>query len=170
MIEYNCSQIPPGTSSHSRIRLDGKGLKKINSRSTGDHYVVVKIKAPASLNSKQKAAIKVNWIVELNSFRLRFLSSKLIIITCSCLFQAYAELEKNTPGHIMGIGLSKQQSVKSKANENRSFQQKISDTFNLGTGSIYLFATGAVLIAGGIWFSQTAKDRDVNESGKENRS
>ncbi|XP_053689859.1 protein tumorous imaginal discs, mitochondrial-like isoform X2 [Sabethes cyaneus] len=67
-------QIVPGTSSHTRITLKGKGLKRVNSYGTGDHYVHLKIQIPAKLSNKQKA-----------------------------LIQAYAELEEDTPGQIMGV-------------------------------------------------------------------
>ena len=39
-------QIPPGTQSHQRFRLTGKGIKRLHSSGTGDHYVHVKIKIP----------------------------------------------------------------------------------------------------------------------------
>ncbi|PSN31618.1 Tumorous imaginal discs protein, partial [Blattella germanica] len=71
-------QITPGTSSHTRIRLTGKGMKKINSFGYGDHYVNFKISIPKSLNEKQRA-----------------------------LIQAYAELEDDTPGIIRGITYKK---------------------------------------------------------------
>lgn len=67
-------QVVPGTSSHTRVCLRGKGLKRVNSYGTGDHYVHVKIQIPTKLNNKQKA-----------------------------LIQAYAELEEDTPGQIMGV-------------------------------------------------------------------
>ncbi|XP_071652407.1 LOW QUALITY PROTEIN: protein tumorous imaginal discs, mitochondrial [Temnothorax longispinosus] len=67
-------QIMPGTSSHTRIRLTGKGLKKVDGMGYGDHYVNVKITVPKQLTEKQRA-----------------------------LFQAYAELETNTPGSIHGV-------------------------------------------------------------------
>lgn len=67
-------QISPGTSSHTRIRLSGKGLKKIDGLGYGDHYVNIKITIPKQLTDKQRA-----------------------------LLQAYAELESNTPGSIYGI-------------------------------------------------------------------
>ncbi|XP_046742231.1 protein tumorous imaginal discs, mitochondrial isoform X1 [Diprion similis] len=71
-------QIRPGTSSHTRIRLSGKGLKKVNSMGYGDHYVDIKISVPSNLDQKQKA-----------------------------LLQAYAELETGTPGTIYGITFKK---------------------------------------------------------------
>ncbi|KAG1699371.1 Protein tumorous imaginal discs, mitochondrial [Nymphon striatum] len=69
--------IPAGTSSHNRIRLRGKGLKRVQSHGHGDHYIHVKIDIPRSLTENQKA-----------------------------LITAYAELEKNTPGTIQGISYS----------------------------------------------------------------
>lgn len=67
-------QITPGTSSHTRIRLSGKGLKKVNGVGYGDHYVTIKVIVPKKLTDKQRA-----------------------------LLQAYAELETDTPGNIYGI-------------------------------------------------------------------
>ncbi|XP_064107673.1 protein tumorous imaginal discs, mitochondrial-like isoform X1 [Macrobrachium nipponense] len=70
--------IPQGTQSHSRIRLNGKGMKRINSYGYGDHYVHVKIRVPAKLTPEQKA-----------------------------LMTALAELETDTPGTINGITYTK---------------------------------------------------------------
>ncbi|KRZ14240.1 Mitochonrial uncharacterized protein [Trichinella zimbabwensis] len=67
-------QIPPATSSHSRLRVAGKGIKKVNSYGYGDHYVHVKIEVPKKLSDAQKAII-----------------------------MAYAEMETNTPGTIRGV-------------------------------------------------------------------
>ncbi|KAL6422204.1 hypothetical protein ACFW04_010908 [Cataglyphis niger] len=67
-------QISPGTSSHTRIRLSGKGLKKVNGVGYGDHYVTIKVIVPKKLTDKQRA-----------------------------LLQAYAELETDTPGNIYGV-------------------------------------------------------------------
>lgn len=67
-------KIPTGTSSHTKIRLANKGVKRLNSSGYGDHYVHVKIRIPQRLNDKQKA-----------------------------LIQAYAELETDTPGTIDGL-------------------------------------------------------------------
>ncbi|XP_071452761.1 protein tumorous imaginal discs, mitochondrial-like isoform X2 [Hetaerina americana] len=67
-------QISPGTSSHARIRLSGKGMKKVNTYGHGDHYVHLRVDVPKHLNEKQKA-----------------------------LMMAYAELEENTPGTIYGL-------------------------------------------------------------------
>lgn len=49
----------PGTSSHTKVRLSGKGVKRVNSYGSGDHYVHIKVVAPKSLNNKQKALIQV---------------------------------------------------------------------------------------------------------------
>ena len=78
LYEDHTIQIEPGTSSHQRIRLPGKGMKKANKFGTGDHYVHLKIEVPSKLNPKQFA-----------------------------LIAAYAELEENTPGHINGISKTK---------------------------------------------------------------
>ncbi|XP_013791198.2 protein tumorous imaginal discs, mitochondrial-like isoform X1 [Limulus polyphemus] len=67
-------KIPPGTSSHARIRVAGKGIKKMNSYGHGDHYIHIKIKIPQKLTREQRA-----------------------------LLQAYAEIEENTPGTIDDI-------------------------------------------------------------------
>lgn len=64
----------PGTSSHTRIRLSGKGMKKVDGYGHGDHYVTFKVSVPKKLTDKQKA-----------------------------LMQAYAELELDTPGTILGV-------------------------------------------------------------------
>lgn len=71
-------QIMPGTSSHTRICLSNKGLKRVNSYGNGHHYVNVKILIPTKLSADQKA-----------------------------LIQAYAELEEDTPGQILGVTFKK---------------------------------------------------------------
>lgn len=67
-------QIEPGTSSHHRICLKSKGLKRVNSYGSGDHYVNIKIDIPKKLTAQQKT-----------------------------ILQAYAELETDTPGQIYGV-------------------------------------------------------------------
>ncbi|XP_064482314.1 protein tumorous imaginal discs, mitochondrial-like isoform X2 [Ornithodoros turicata] len=67
-------QIPANTSSHTKIRLAGKGIKRLQSSGYGDHYVTVKVVIPKKMSPKQKA-----------------------------LIQAYAELEEDTAGTIDGI-------------------------------------------------------------------
>ncbi|XP_046672184.1 protein tumorous imaginal discs, mitochondrial-like isoform X2 [Homalodisca vitripennis] len=77
--EDHTVQISPGTSSHTRLRLSEKGLKKVNTTSGyGDHYVHIKVKVPKKLTEKQRA-----------------------------LVLAYAELEDDTPGIIRGITYKK---------------------------------------------------------------
>ncbi|KAG8231522.1 hypothetical protein J437_LFUL008063 [Ladona fulva] len=76
-----CIRIAPGTSSHARIRLTGKGLKKVNTYGHGDHYVHIRVVVPSRLNEKQKA-----------------------------LMIAFAELEDNTPGTIYGLNKSEDDS------------------------------------------------------------
>ncbi|CAC5406587.1 DNAJA3 [Mytilus coruscus] len=46
--------IPAGSQSHDRIRLAGKGLKRVNSYGHGDHYVHLHIKVPVSLSKEQE--------------------------------------------------------------------------------------------------------------------
>ncbi|KAM7345739.1 protein tumorous imaginal discs, mitochondrial isoform 2-T2 [Cochliomyia hominivorax] len=75
--------IEPGTSSHHKIFLKGKGLKRVNAHGHGDHYVNIKIEIPKSLNKEQKE-----------------------------LMQRYAELETNTPGSIHGLANRKDGSKK----------------------------------------------------------
>ncbi|KAK8372613.1 hypothetical protein O3P69_019852 [Scylla paramamosain] len=75
-------EIPAGTSSHTTIKLTGKGLKKVSSYGYGDHYVHVKIKIPTELTPKQKS-----------------------------LIIALAELEMNTPGTVTGMTHTKQGNV-----------------------------------------------------------
>ncbi|KAH8272851.1 hypothetical protein KR018_004766, partial [Drosophila ironensis] len=68
--------VDPGTSSHHKIMLRGKGLKRVNAHGHGDHYVHIKISVPdcRKLDKERKA-----------------------------LMEAYAELEEDTPGQIHGI-------------------------------------------------------------------
>jgi len=47
-------KVPPGTQSHSRIRLKGFGLPRLQGGGKGDEYVRIIIKYPKSLNEKQK--------------------------------------------------------------------------------------------------------------------
>lgn len=48
-----------GTSSHSKIILNNKGMKRVNGYGHGDHYVHIKIVIPKKLTDKQKALIQV---------------------------------------------------------------------------------------------------------------
>ena len=58
----------------SRMRMAGKGIKKVSGFGQGDHYIDVKIKPPQTLTEKQAALLK-----------------------------AYAEIEKDTPGTVRGL-------------------------------------------------------------------
>lgn len=71
-------QIPNGTVSHTRMRLAGKGIKKVSGYGYGDHYIHIRIDVPKKLDEKQKA-----------------------------LLQAYAEMENDTPGTINGLTYAK---------------------------------------------------------------
>ncbi|GBN63484.1 Protein tumorous imaginal discs, mitochondrial [Araneus ventricosus] len=70
-------KIAPGTSSHAKIRLEGKGIKRVSSYGYGDHIITIKIKIPQKLSQKQKA-----------------------------LITAFAELETDTPGTVEGVVLT----------------------------------------------------------------
>ncbi|TRY63122.1 hypothetical protein TCAL_03631 [Tigriopus californicus] len=70
--------IPSGTSSHTRMRMKGKGIAKSSGLGHGDHYIHVKIEVPQKVDDKSKA-----------------------------LWQAYAELEPNTPGTVHGFTYDK---------------------------------------------------------------
>ncbi|XP_012346790.1 protein tumorous imaginal discs, mitochondrial isoform X2 [Apis florea] len=95
--EDHTIQIRPGTSSHTKIRLSGKGMKKVNGVGYGDHYVQIKIVVPTKLNDKQLA-----------------------------LLQAYAELEDDTPGSIHGITYKTDgPRVKTQARQNMQSEQNI---------------------------------------------
>lgn len=58
--ETQTIQILPGTSSHTKVCLSNKGMKRVNSYGNGDHYVHVKIAIPKSLTAEQKALIQVS--------------------------------------------------------------------------------------------------------------
>jgi len=55
--EDNLIKIPPGTSSHTKIRLAGKGIARSHSYGHGDHYIHIKINIPAKLTPQQKALL-----------------------------------------------------------------------------------------------------------------
>ncbi|XP_002138555.2 protein tumorous imaginal discs, mitochondrial isoform X1 [Drosophila pseudoobscura] len=75
--------IEPGTSSHHKHTLRGKGLKRVNAHGHGDHYVHIKIDVPRKLSKEQRA-----------------------------LIEAFAELELDTPGKIHGVTQTKNGSKK----------------------------------------------------------
>ncbi|CAF1466002.1 unnamed protein product, partial [Adineta ricciae] len=55
--EDHILEIPPGTQSHQRFRLAGKGIKRLQGSGKGDHYIHVKIKIPTKLTAEQKALL-----------------------------------------------------------------------------------------------------------------
>lgn len=55
-------QVMPGTSSHAKICLNNKGLKRVNSYGQGNHYVNLKITIPTTLSESQKALLQVKQI------------------------------------------------------------------------------------------------------------
>jgi len=71
-------QIPDCTASHTRMRMTGKGIKKVSGYGYGDHYIHIRIDPPKNLNEKQRA-----------------------------LLQAFAEIENNTPGTTNGLTYTK---------------------------------------------------------------
>uniref|UniRef100_A0A674BL26 DnaJ heat shock protein family (Hsp40) member A3b n=1 Tax=Salmo trutta TaxID=8032 RepID=A0A674BL26_SALTR len=50
-------QIPPGCQADQKIRLQGKGIQRINSYSYGDHYVHIKIRVPKKLTNRQRSLL-----------------------------------------------------------------------------------------------------------------
>uniref|UniRef100_F1L4K3 DnaJ dnj-10 n=1 Tax=Ascaris suum TaxID=6253 RepID=F1L4K3_ASCSU len=67
-------QIPAGTGSHTRMRLTGKGIKRLDYAGHGDQYINIKVRVPKRLNEKQRA-----------------------------LMQAWAELETGISGTVNGV-------------------------------------------------------------------
>ncbi|XP_065834552.1 dnaJ homolog subfamily A member 3, mitochondrial-like [Oscarella lobularis] len=49
--------IPPGTSSHHRLRLANRGVQSLNSYRKGNHYVEIKVEIPRRLTQKQRDLI-----------------------------------------------------------------------------------------------------------------
>lgn len=49
--------IPPGTSSHTRFCLTGKGIQRSHTFGYGDHYIHVKIDIPTKLTPQQRALL-----------------------------------------------------------------------------------------------------------------
>uniref|UniRef100_A0A6M2DWM3 DnaJ homolog l(2)tid, mitochondrial n=1 Tax=Xenopsylla cheopis TaxID=163159 RepID=A0A6M2DWM3_XENCH len=96
-------QISPGTSSHTRIRLAGKGMKRVNTYGNGDHYVIIKIGVPKKLSKRQRE-----------------------------LLESYAQIEDNTPGQIFGVSSFKTNSNQSATNDEKEINSdnEISDDKN----------------------------------------
>lgn len=51
----------PGTSSHTKICLNGKGMKRVNAHGQGNHYIDLKIQIPKTLSQDQKALLQVRY-------------------------------------------------------------------------------------------------------------
>ena len=51
-------EIPAGTNSHTRFKLSGYGMPRVNGRGKGDLYVRVKIQTPKKLSKEQKSALE----------------------------------------------------------------------------------------------------------------
>ncbi len=51
-------EIKPGTQNYTKLKLKGKGIKGVNSRTPGDMYVVVNVIIPTKLSKKQKDLFK----------------------------------------------------------------------------------------------------------------
>jgi len=51
-------KIPPGTTSHTKMRLKGHGLPMGNGKSRGDEFVRIIVDIPSTLSKKQKALIE----------------------------------------------------------------------------------------------------------------
>jgi molecular chaperone DnaJ len=49
-------RIPPGIQPGQKLRLKGRGVKKLNGTGRGDHYVQVNVKIPESLNESEREA------------------------------------------------------------------------------------------------------------------
>jgi len=82
-------EIPPGTASHTKIKLSGKGIRRVNGHGNGDHHVHLKIKIPSRLTKKQEKLIK-----------------------------SYAETENDTPGTVKGVSSSDKTDGDSTLNSN----------------------------------------------------
>ncbi|XP_012689320.2 dnaJ heat shock protein family (Hsp40) member A3b isoform X2 [Clupea harengus] len=50
-------EIPPGMQPDQRVRLQGKGIQRVNSYSFGDHYVHIKIRIPKKLSRRQRSLL-----------------------------------------------------------------------------------------------------------------
>jgi len=50
--------IPPGTQSGSIFKLKAQGIKNLDGRSRGDHYVTVEADVPTNLNAQQKKLLR----------------------------------------------------------------------------------------------------------------
>jgi curved DNA-binding protein len=51
-------KVPPGTQSHTKMRLKNYGLPQANSKTRGDQFVRIIVDTPANLNKKQKTLVE----------------------------------------------------------------------------------------------------------------
>jgi curved DNA-binding protein len=51
-------KVPPGTQSHTKMRLKNYGLPQANGKTRGDQYVRIIVETPANLSKKQKALVE----------------------------------------------------------------------------------------------------------------
>ena len=51
-------EIKPGTQNYTKLKLKGKGIKGVNSKVSGDMYVVVNIIMPTKLSREQKKLLE----------------------------------------------------------------------------------------------------------------
>lgn len=161
MFNQSGLQIMPGTSSHTKICLNGKGLKRVNSHGQGNHYIDLKIIIPKTLSQEQKALLQVNFVFVLFRTPIFPLSRFFNIVS-----QAYAELETNTPGQIMGI-TNKTDGKSTDGNMSDKFTQRSKDRDSYSEhdptdtvefqkeqlgGSRFYFFTGIVIVVMGIYY------------------
>ncbi|KAK6029958.1 DnaJ region [Ostertagia ostertagi] len=55
IVEDTYVHVPPGTSSHTKMRLSGKGVKRMHSAGYGDQYIHIKVVVPSYLSADQRA-------------------------------------------------------------------------------------------------------------------
>jgi len=51
-------KVPPGTQSHTKMRLKNYGLPQVHGKTRGDQFVRIIVETPANLNKKQKALLE----------------------------------------------------------------------------------------------------------------
>uniref|UniRef100_A0A8C4Z8Q2 DnaJ homolog subfamily A member 3, mitochondrial-like n=1 Tax=Gadus morhua TaxID=8049 RepID=A0A8C4Z8Q2_GADMO len=94
-------QIPAGCQVDQTIRLQGKGIRKMNSYVYGDHYVHIKIRVPKKLSRKQQA-----------------------------LMISYAEEETDVPGTVNGVTMPTGQTTAHPREEGEGFFAKLKKMFS----------------------------------------